>query len=110
VARGRVPAEILDRPKQPYRAPDALAFVGDGAGWCGELLGPEVAAAAGVFEPAALSSLWRKCQERAATQFSNTDNMAVVGALSTHLVWRDLIAASPSTHVPAAIRTVIERP
>jgi hypothetical protein len=33
-----------------------------------------------------------------------------VGALSTHLVWRDLIAASPSTHVPAAIRTVIERP
>ena len=86
VARDLIPREILTRPKQPYRAPDALAFLGDDAGWCDEVMSGELAA-----------------------QFSNTDNMAVVGVLSTHLVWRDLIAATPSARVPASIRTVIER-
>lgn len=109
VARDLVPREILTRPKQPYRAPDALAFLGDGAGWCDEVMSAELAAQAGVYEPAAVAQLWQKCQARAAAQFSNTDNMAVVGVMSTHLVWRDLIAATPSTRVPAAIQTVIER-
>lgn len=109
VARGRVPSEILSRPKQPYRAPDALAFLGEGAGWCDELMSPEVTAAAGVFEPGSVAQLWKKCQARAAAQFSNTDNMAVVGVLSTHLVWRDLIAASPSQRTPDHIRTVVEQ-
>jgi asparagine synthase (glutamine-hydrolysing) len=69
----------------------------------------ELAAQAGVYEPSAVAQLWQKCKQRAAAQFSNTDNMAVVGVLSTHLVWRDLIAATPSARVPASIRTVIER-
>ena len=80
-----------------------------GAGWCDEVMSAELAAQAGVYEPAAVAQLWQKCQARAAAQFSNTDNMAVVGVMSTHLVWRDLIAATPSTRVPAAIQTVIER-
>lgn len=109
VARDLIPREILTRPKQPYRAPDALAFLGDGAGWCDEVMSAALAAQAGVFEPAAVAQLWQKCKQRAAAQFSNTDNMAVVGVLSTHVVWRDLIAATPSARVPASIRTVIER-
>lgn len=109
LGRELVPAEILSRPKQPYRAPDALAFIGDGADWCDEVMSAELTAQAGVFEPAAVAQLWAKCKAKAAGQFSNTDNMAVVGVMSTHVVWRDLIAASPSTRVPATIRTVIER-
>ncbi|MBK9035801.1 MAG: asparagine synthase (glutamine-hydrolyzing) [Myxococcales bacterium] len=109
MARDQIPAEILARPKQPYRAPDALAFLGDGAGWCAEVMSSELAARAGVFEPSAVAQLWSKCRERAATQFSNTDNMAVVGVMSTHVVWRDLIDATPSVRVPAEIRTVVER-
>ncbi|MEZ4403856.1 MAG: asparagine synthase (glutamine-hydrolyzing) [Kofleriaceae bacterium] len=108
-ARGRLPPEIIDRPKQPYRAPDALAFLADGAGWCDDLMAPDVAAAAGVFEPTAVAQLWAKCRARAGAQFSNTDNMAVVGAMSTHVLWRDLVAASPSSRVPAVIQTVVER-
>ncbi len=109
VARGLVPAEILARPKQPYRAPDALAFLGDGASWCDAIMAPETTAAAGVFDPAGVSQLWAKCKAKAAAQFSNTDNMAVVGVISTHLVWQQLIAAAPSDRVPTAIQTVIER-
>ena len=109
VARDLIPREILTRPKQPYRAPDALAFLGDAAGWCDEVMSAELAAQAGVYEPTAVAQLWQKCKQRAAAQFSNTDNMAVVGVLSTHLVWRDLIAATPSARVPASIRTIIER-
>ena len=109
LGRELVPAEILARPKQPYRAPDALAFIGEGAEWCDEVMSAELTAQAGVFEPAAVAQLWAKCKAKAAGQFSNTDNMAVVGVMSTHVVWRDLIAASPSTRVPATIRTVIER-
>lgn len=109
VARGLVPAEILARPKQPYRAPDALAFVGEGAGWCDEIMAPATTAAAGVFDPAAVAQLWAKCRAKAASQFSNTDNMAVVGVMSTHLVWQQLIAAAPAERTPHAIRTVVER-
>lgn len=109
VARGLVPAEILDRPKQPYRAPDALAFVGEGATWCDEVMAADVTAAAGVFDPAAVSQLWAKCRAKAGAQFSNTDNMAVVGVMSTHLVWQQLIAAPPVDRAPGPIRTVIER-
>jgi len=106
-----LPPEILARPKQPYRAPDALAFVGEGApAWIEEMMSAETAAAAGVFEPAAVTQLWNKCRAKAATpQFSNTDNMAVVGVLSTHLVWNSLILAPRGHPPPASIRTIIER-
>jgi asparagine synthase (glutamine-hydrolysing) len=113
VARGLVPPEILARPKQPYRAPDALAFVGGAAAWCDEVMGPEVSAAAGVFEPSAVAQLWAKCQAKckagAATQFSNTDNMAVVGVMSTHVLWQQMIASPPSVRAPGEIRTLVER-
>jgi asparagine synthase (glutamine-hydrolysing) len=111
LGRDLLPPEILARPKQPYRAPDALAFVGDGApGWIAEMMSPDTAAAAGVFEPAAVAQLWAKCRAKAATpQFSNTDNMAVVGVLSTHLVWHQLVHAPADTPAPSQVRTIIER-
>ena len=106
-----LPREILARPKQPYRAPDALAFVGaDAPPWVAELMTAETAAAAGVFEPTAVAQLWAKCQAKAATpQFSNTDNMAVVGVLSTHWVWRHLLAAPIAPAPPPVVRTVIDK-
>lgn len=111
LGRDLLPPEILARPKQPYRAPDALAFVGDGApGWIAEMMSPEVAEAAGVFEPAAVAQLWAKCRAKAATpQFSNTDNMAVVGVLSTHLVWQQLVHAPAEAPPPSQVRTIVER-
>jgi asparagine synthase (glutamine-hydrolysing) len=110
VAQDLVPAEIRDRPKQPYRAPDALAFVGaDRPGWVDEMMSSAVAAEAGVFEPAAVASLWEKCKAKASTpQFSNTDNMAVVAVLSTHLVWDALVRNLKVRPGPGEIRTIVE--
>ncbi len=111
LGRDLLPPEILARPKQPYRAPDALAFVGEGVPeWIDEAMSAETAQVAGVFEPGAVTQLWAKCQAKAASpQFSNTDNMAVVGVLSTHLVWQQLLRAPLDVAQPPVIRTIIER-
>jgi asparagine synthase (glutamine-hydrolysing) len=105
-----VPEAIRKRPKQPYRAPDALAFVGDGRpGWVDELMSGREAAAAGVFEPAAVETLWEKCKAKAdSPQFSNTDNMAVVAVLSTHWVWRTLVKELVVDPPPTVIRTDVD--
>ena len=113
LGRDLLPPEILARPKQPYRAPDALAFIGGGPDrtWVDEMMSPDTAAAAGVFEPSAVAQLWAKCRAKAATpQFSNTDNMAVVGVLSTHLVWQQLLRTPADVSAPPdVVRTVVDR-
>lgn len=102
-----LPPEILQRPKQPYRAPDALAFVRDTPAWVGEVLSPDAVEAAGVFAPKAADKLWQKCLSRAdAGQFSNTDNMMLVAVLSTQLLHRDLIAAAPESREADDVRIV----
>jgi asparagine synthase (glutamine-hydrolysing) len=110
VARGLIDPSILARTKQPYRAPDALSFVGEGRPeWVDELLGERAIAAAGLFDPAVVSQLWAKCQRRTDdSQFSNTDNMALVGILSSQWVHRQLVAGAPALReVP--IKTLVER-
>ncbi len=109
VAERLVPEAIRRRPKQPYRAPDALAFVGaDRPAWVDRVMSVEVAGAAGVFEPAAVARLWDKVRGKDGAQFSNTDNMAVVAVASTHLVWEALIRDLAVRAPPAVIRTVVE--
>ena len=106
-----VPQAILDRPKQPYRAPDALSFATDEAKeWIAEVAGPATVKDAGCFDPAAVAQLLNKCAARAAAgQFSNADNMGVVGVLSTQLVHHQFIAQRPRAVAPSVIRTVIDR-
>lgn len=110
-ARGLVPEEILRRPKQPYRAPDALSFVGpDAPDWVRELVSPGAVADAGVFDPRAVERLWRKCEASGGgEQFSNSDNMALVGVLSTGLLHQALIRSVPAREPPPALRTVVDR-
>jgi asparagine synthase (glutamine-hydrolysing) len=110
-ASGLVPDEVLRRPKQPYRAPDALCFVGDGAPeWVGDLMSESGVAAAGAFAPGVVASLWRKCRAaRAGEQFSNADNMAVVGVLTTGLLHAALIRRAPEAVAPRVFRTVVDR-
>jgi len=118
-ARDVVPRAILERKKQPYRAPDALAFVGEDGGskggarvaraaWVEEVLSPGALADAGVFEPSAVAQLWRKCTQASSAQFSNTDNMALVGILSTQLAHEMLVRRPPEVH-GVELRTRIDR-
>jgi asparagine synthase (glutamine-hydrolysing) len=95
VAAALVPREIIARKKQPYRAPDALSFVSPGAAAAvDELLSEAAVAAAGVLDPGAVQRIWRKCQASAGRALSNTDNMALVFAISTQLLCRELLGVS----------------
>jgi asparagine synthase (glutamine-hydrolysing) len=101
VARDLVPAAILARPKQPYRAPDALAFAADPADWVEELLSERSVREVGVFDPDGVARLWRKCRAGAQRgRLSNTDDMALVGVLSTSLLHHRFIAGSPAQAAP----------
>src|SRR5690606_11584672 len=90
LGRDLVPPAILTRKKQPYRAPDALAFVAPELGrppaWVEAVLAEEAVRDVGVFEPRAVAALWTKCRARAAAQLSNADNMALTAVLSTQLL------------------------
>jgi asparagine synthase (glutamine-hydrolysing) len=109
-SRDLVPPEILQRKKQPYRAPDALAFAGPGApGWIDDLMSESALAAAGVFDPGAITQLWQKCRARGDEgQFSNADNMAVVGVLSTQLLHDGFIRRAPDPGPRVSIKTIVD--
>lgn len=111
VARGLVTDEILKRPKQPYRAPDALSFIGtERAAWVDECMSEAALKASGVFAPGPVGALWKKCLTRSNDeQFSNTDNMAVVGILSAQLVHQQLVRETPSTKRPPLKTVVVKR-
>jgi asparagine synthase (glutamine-hydrolysing) len=110
-AAGLVPEEILRRPKQPFRAPDALSFVGAGApDWVTEMVSEHAVAEAGVFDPTAVGRLWRKCRANPGrTQFSNADNMALVGVLSTGLLFEQLVRRAPDRSATIEFKTFVDR-
>lgn len=110
VGKGLIPDEILARTKQPYRAPDALAFTGTTIPeWMDEMMSVGTAKNVGVFDPNAVASLWKKCRSRTNdAQFSNADNMAICGVLSTHILHTDLIAKTPDAP-PVPLTTLVER-
>jgi asparagine synthase (glutamine-hydrolysing) len=110
-AVGLVPESVLRRPKQPYRAPDALAFAGEAApAWADEVASEHAVREAGVFDPGVVARLWRKCRLAAGTeQFSNADNMAVVGVLSTGLLHEALVKRRPEPSLALKFTTVIDR-
>ena len=78
-----LPKSIVERPKQPYRAPDSESFVK--AEYVDALLAPEAITRAGYFEPRAVRRLVEKCRNPFGA-VSTGDNMAFIGILSTQLL------------------------
>ena len=106
---GLVPPAILARTKQPYRAPDALAFTGAGAEWIDAVASDAAVEAAGVFVPALARQLIGKCRSRGAEgQFSNSDTMAIVGLLSTQVLYDRFIRRGIEPGPPVPIKTRID--
>ena len=93
--KGLLPDGVRQRSKQPYRAPDSQSFFTGGrlVGYAAELLSPERVAAAGHFDPRAVSKLIEKCRSGRAIGFA--DNMAFVGILSTMCVDDMFIRQAP---------------
>ena len=80
--KGRIPQAILERHKQPYRAPDADSFRSDKfAGYVAELLDEDAINRCGMFDPSKVRLLYKKVKSGRAS--SAKDNMAFVGILST---------------------------
>jgi asparagine synthase (glutamine-hydrolysing) len=83
-AAGLAPASVIARTKQPYRSPGLRSFFGPGApAYVEELLSEREIARHGLFRPSAVAALVRKC--RTAAALGNSDEMALVGILSTQL-------------------------
>ena len=84
-----VPSAVVARPKQPYRAPDAVSLLGgpSGAGrpeYVDALLSSDRIESDGIFEPRAVDKLLKKFAGGRA--IGVRDNMALVGILSTQLL------------------------
>lgn len=81
-----LPDEVLRRPKQPYRSPDAASFFAGGRplGWVADLFRADRLTEAGYFAPTAARRLFAKCRAGRAVGFQ--DNMAFVGILSVMLL------------------------
>lgn len=91
-----IPEEVRYRPKQPYRAPDAVSFFdGPLLDWVGDSLSPTSIRSAGVFDPGQAAGLTQKALHRS-DRFGNTDNMRALAVLSTQLLYRQFIAEDPT--------------
>ncbi|MGY1425069.1 asparagine synthase (glutamine-hydrolyzing) [Lysobacter sp. A289] len=91
---GLLPEDILQRTKQPYRAPDCQSFFHDGEplDYVADLMGADRIRAAGYFDAATVGRLFDKCRAGRATGFA--DNQAFVGVLSTMLVHHQTATAA----------------
>ena len=101
-----LPAEIHSRPKIPYRAPIKDVFFGPQApDYVDEVLRAERVDEAGVLEPAAVDRVVAKF--RAGKAVSETDEMAVVGAISIMLLHERLVARPELAPPLQATRVVV---
>ncbi len=87
-----IPAEILERVKQPYMAPDSNCFVqSDSPDYVMDMLSESALENTGLFNPKAVGLLVKKCRRGAAAHLSFRDNMSFVGILSTQLLVRHFL-------------------
>lgn len=95
-----LPKAILQRPKRPYRAPVHRSFFNTSMpDYVRDLLSPESIMATGCFNPSAVEQLVRKIKDGGT--LGETDDMALVGILSTQLVQHQFVdhfQAPPPLH------------
>ena len=93
ISREWLPAEISDRPKQPYRAPIHRAFFNDSPpDYVEELLSSSAIEQSGYFNPNAVDQLVAKLKR--GLPLGETDDMALAGIVSTQLVDRQFMSSS----------------
>ena len=88
IASDYIPASVVKRPKQPYRAPEGASFFDFETGqarfdYVDELLSQTALREYGIFNPAPVGKLVEKVRNGRAAGIR--DNMAIVGILSTQL-------------------------
>jgi asparagine synthase (glutamine-hydrolysing) len=86
-----VPAAILKRPKQPYRAPIREVFLGDRDSCVDDMLSENYLKRSGLFDTGKTGHLLDKFRRSEQFGTSETQNMALVGILSTQLLYNQFI-------------------
>jgi len=87
-----IPQSIVRRAKQPYRAPDSPCFFGRNTpGYVRELLSENGLRRTGLFDQESVSRLVRKCERKSGQPLSARDDMALVGVLSTQLLYHNFV-------------------
>lgn len=93
-----IPSSVKNRPKQPYRAPDAKSFFDTETRlarneYVDQLLSREQIQKDGLFDPNTVQKLVDKA--RKGQVIGTKDNMALVGILSTQLLKYQFVTNSP---------------
>ena len=101
VAGDRIPLSIRNRPKQPYRAPDAASFfTHEGRArqeYVEEMLSAARIGQDGIFDAAQVEKLVQKVRRSGAIGVK--DNMAVVGILSTQLWMEHFVRKTHANYI-----------
>ncbi|MBE7558181.1 asparagine synthase (glutamine-hydrolyzing) [bacterium] len=106
--RGILPDAVLDRPKQPYRAPIKNCLLLPKLDYVGEMLSPRALAESGLFDADKVGRLVRKL--RVAPAGSEVDNMALVGIVTAQLFFRRFFVDSPArTAAPVQPDLLVDR-
>jgi asparagine synthase (glutamine-hydrolysing) len=99
LAADLLPAEIVGRSKQPYRAPEVAPFFDEGApDWVEESLSDAELDEAGIWDPQRVEGLLRRCRAGRATGFR--EGMALIGILSTQLWHRAFFRSGLGAYPP----------
>jgi asparagine synthase (glutamine-hydrolysing) len=110
VAADWLPPEILQRGKRPYRAPIHRSFFnGSSEEWVREAVSPDEVKRAGVFSPAAVAQLVQRLDR--GQPLGETDDMALVGILSTQLLGKQFTALrkAPALGEGDDVKSVVNR-
>ena len=102
-----IPRELVDRPKQPYRAPISKCFLGEERlDYVEELLSESALENTGYFDAGRVARLVAKCSKQEGQLLSERENMALVGVLSTQLVDHHFIKNFPAypIHEPVDVK------
>jgi asparagine synthase (glutamine-hydrolysing) len=103
-----LPKNISSREKRPYRSPILQAFIGSEApSYVQELLEPTHLAKVGLFKPEAVKQLVEKCKRLASSSVGETDEMALVGIISTLLLHKKFVARPMLAPAAKATKVVV---
>jgi asparagine synthase (glutamine-hydrolysing) len=102
-AAGVVPAQIVDRPKQPYRAPIGRCFFGNPTPpYVEELLSERALRQTGCFDVPQVVRFIEKCRRQEGSLQAERENMALVGILSIQLLDHLFIRQQPVAQLESA--------
>lgn len=106
--RGVALESVIERNKQPYRAPIRESLLaGRGGALVEEYAGAAALRKAGLFEPRRVGLLIQKMRQAGAP--SEVDSMALIGVISTQILHRKFVAQFPPRPLEAAPLDVVYR-